>query len=626
MSRITVGLVVAGLSSQALAQVPCETPRIRDVAPLAGAIAQDKAMAQTFLKASQACQMAQSDACDAARLECNNQLASTLKGQVGFDDGAWLRDMLLPYGGLSYPPTRQFQPGTAAMDTSCNGDTNQLMSASTRRSFQATRRQAILDEYPRYTQWVQDQAKACRDRAAIEEQRRAQERAEAERLAAAALAAKMTEEQRQKAEAEARRKAEQEAKARAEAQKEAERKAKEAQEKAERERMTAAERAAAEKADAERKAKEEREAAEERAKEEREKAEERAKEEREKAEKLAKEEKEAAKEEAQKERERAEKKAEEEREKAERAQRDAKDEREAAERKAKQEAERAKEEAERKARDAAEAAAVKAREDRKLALRTQKEKLTLQADEAERRAAEIAGMSFTAEQSQQAAQLNTERVQALERAKTLRAQALEIIIDDADERSRGSVGILGGGGATNWPGATSAALGGELLFHLGFWGTAPSEGLASGFELRALSRFLTTIGTNSVQQLEALVTARYFFGRFGIGGAVEFRWNQPVVANISNVNVGFGPTLGFAFVDQPRTRVMLSASWLPLTQQGFQNPFRTVGNLEVSHDFFVANISGGMQTQAVPVSPQAPNGGTILGWYVGAFAGVRLRW
>lgn len=615
MRRFSLGLVLALLSSQALAQTPCETPRIRDVAPLAAAIQQDKAMAATFLKASQACQMAQSDACDAARLECNNQLASTLKAQVGLDDGAWLRDMLLPYGGLTYPPTRQFLPGASALDTSCNGDTNQLMSASSRRSAQASRRQALLDEYPRYTQWVQDQARVCRDRAALDEQRRAQERAEAERLAAAAIAAKMTEEQRQKAEAEAKRKAEQEAKARADAQKEAERKQQDALEQQAKERKTAEERA-----------KDEREKAEARAKEERERAEERAKDEKAEAERKAKDEKEEAERKAEKERDRQERKAEEERERAEKEKREAKEEREAAERKAKEDAERAKAEAERKARDAEELRLVKAREDRKLALRTQKDKLTQQAVEAERRAGEIAAMTFTADQSQQAAQLNTERVQAVERAKTLRAQAAEIVIDDSDERGRGSVGLLGGGGATNWPGTVAAALGGELLFHFGFWGTAPSDGMASGFELRGLARFLSTIGPNSVQQLEGLVTARYFFGRFGVGGAIEFRWNQPVVANITNVNIGFGPSVGFAFVDQPRTRVMLSASWLPLTQLGFQNPFRTVGNLEVAHEFFVASLSAGMQTQPVPVSPQAPNGGTIVGWYVGAFAGVRLRW
>jgi hypothetical protein len=589
--------LVAGLvcSSSVLAQV-CETPRVRDVAPLTAAIGQDKAMAQTFLKASQACQMAQSDACDAARLECSNQLASTLKAQVGFDDGAWLRDMLLPYGGLSYPATRSFQAGAQAMDTACNGDASQLMNASSRRSLQAARRQAIADEYPRYVLWVTDQAKACRDRSAVEDARRAQERSEAEKLAAAALAAKTAEELRQKTEAEARKKAEEAARAQAEAQKSAEQKAKEAQERAERERKEAAE-----------KAEREQKAAAERAQEEKEDAEKRARAEREAAE------------------EKAERRLKEQQEAAEKARRDAEDAREASERKAKAEAERAKEEAERKAREAADAAAVKAREDRKLALRTQKEKLTQQANEAEKRASEIASMTFTADQAQTAAQLQTERLQAAERAKTLRAQAAEIIIDDTDERSRGSLGIMGGGGATNWPGTTAGALGAQALFHLGFWGTAPAEGMASGFEVRGIGRFLSTLGATSVQQAEAVVTARYFFGRLGIGGAVEFRWNQPVMAP-SAVNIGFGPSIGLAFVDTPKTRVMLNAKWLPLTQQGFQNPLRTTGDLEISYDFLVFSVAGGIQSQAVPVSAEAPNGGTILGWYFGAFAGARLRW
>jgi hypothetical protein len=579
-------VVVAALLSAGWAEAQvCETPRVRDLAPLAAAVAQDKAMAQMFLKASQACQMSQSDACDAARLECSNQLASTLKAQVGFDEGAWLRDMLLPYGGLAYPASRTFQASAQAMDTACNGDASQLMNASSRRSLQAARRQAIADEYPRYVQWVTDQAKACRDRSSVEEARRAQERSEAEKLAAVALAAQAAEELRQKTEAEAKKKAEEAARAQAEAQKSAEQKAKEAQQRAEREKMTAAEKDQADKEEAEKRAKEEREAAEKKAREERESAEE-------KAERRAKEQQEAA----------------------EKAQRDAK-----------AQAEREKAEAERKMRDAAEVAAVKTREDHKLALRTQKEKLTQQAVEAERRAAEIAGMTFTAEQSQTAAQLQTERVQALERARTLRTQIADIVIDDADERSRGSLGIMGGGGATNWPGSTAGALGGQLLFHVGFWGTAPSEGMASGFELRAIGRFLSTLGMGPVQQAEGVVTARYFFGRLGIGGAIEFRWNQPLAAP-SAVNIGFGPAIGLAFVDTPKTRVTLNAKWLPLTQQGFQNPLRTTGDLEISYDFLVFSVSGGVQSQPVPISAEAPMGGTILGWYFGAYAGARLRW
>ncbi|MDP3237830.1 MAG: hypothetical protein Q8N26_33885 [Myxococcales bacterium] len=602
MNRIAAGLAVI-ISTAAWAQrTPCEVPRLRDLGPLSAAIAQDKAMAQSFLKASQACQMAESDSCDAARLECGNQLASTLKAQVGLDDGAWLRDMLLPYGGLTYPPTRQFQAGAMAMDTACNGDTNQLMSASSRRSLQAARRQALLDEYPRYTLWVNDQAKACKDRAAVEEARRAQERADAEKLAAVALLSKSAEEQRQAREAEAKRKAEDEAKARAEAQKSAEQKQKEA-----------LERAQEEKEAAEKKAKEEREAAERRAKEEKETAEEKA----ERAQREAKEEREKAEKQAKEEREKAEKQAKEEREAA--AQK-AEDIREAQERKAKDDAERAKAEAERVAREAEALRIVTAREEKKLALRTQKEKLTAQADEADKRVAEIAGMTFTAEQAQTAALLSTEKLQAAERSKTLRAQAAEIIIDDSDERSRGSLGAMLGGGATTWPGATSGALGGQALFHLGFWGTAPAEGLASGFEVRVLGRFLSTLGTASVQQAEGVASARYFFGRVGVGAAMELRWNKPLM-DVSAVNVGFGPSIGIAFVDTPKTRVMLNASWLPLTQLGFQNAYRTTGDLEISHDFLVFNIAGGLQTQ-----PVSPTSGTILAWYFGAFAGVRLRW
>jgi len=45
------------------------------------------------------------------------------------------------------------------------------------------------------------------------------------------------------------------------------------------------------------------------------------------------------------------------------------------------------------------------------------------------------------------------------------------------------------------------------------------------------------------------------------------------------------------------------------------------GDLEISYDFLVFNIAGGLQTQ-----PLSPTSGTILAWYFGAFAGARLKW
>jgi flagellar biosynthesis GTPase FlhF len=527
--RSLVWLLVSTVSTVAWAQrTPCEVPRIRDLAALQAAIVQDKAMSQAFLKASQACQMAESDSCDAARLECGNQLASTLKAQVGFDDGAWLRDMLLPYGGLSYPPTRQFQAGAMAMDTACSGDSSQLLSASSRRSLQAVRRQAIIDEYPRYTLWVQDQAKACRDRAGLDETRRDQERAEAEKLAALALASKGAEELRQAREAEARRKAEDEKKAQAEAQRVAQ----------------------AEKEAAEKKAREERKSAE---------------------------------------------------ENAAIAQRDANA------------------EAQRQALEAEEVRVVTTREERKLAFRTQKKKLIAQAEEADKRVAEIAAMTFTAEQASLAAQRNAEKLQAAERSKTLRAQVADIVIDDDDERPHGSLGVMGGVGAATWSTTTSPVLGAQALFHVGLWRTAPAQGLASGFEARVLGRYLSALGTGSVQQAEGVASARYFFGRIGLGAALELRWNKPLM-DVSVVNIAFGPAIGIALVDTPKTRVILNASWLPLTQRGFQNPYRTTGDFEISYTFLTFSIAGGLQTQSV--GPSEP----FVAWYVGAFAGARLRW
>jgi len=559
---LRTALTVAFFTSlPALAQVTCEAPRIRETTSLATAVSQDKAMAATFLKTSNACQMAESDACDAARLECGTQLATTLKAQVGFDDGAWLRDMLLPYAGLTYPATRAFQAGASAIDTACTGDATLLMSASSRRTLQAARRQALLDEYPRYALWANDQAKACRDRSAVDATRKAQERSEAERLAAVALAATTAEAMRQKAEQDAADRAEAAARAKADA----ERLQKEAAEKAARERMTVEERAKADKAEALERAKAEKAEVERKAADERQRLEE------------------------------------------------------------KQAKERAA--AEEKAREVAAQNQVTSREQRKLALRAQKDKLTAQAAEAEKRAAEIAAMTFTVEQSQQAAALQQERVQATARAKTLRAQADELVIHDEDERSRGALGILGGGGAATWPGTTAGALGGEAVLHLGFWGTAPAEGLASGFEVRALGRYLTTLGPNNVQQAEGLVSGRYFFGRFGVGLAAELRWNRIAAiseGNFQTLYVGFGPSLGLAFVDSPKTRVVLNATWLPLTDEGFQNPVRATGNLEISYEFLTFNVSGGTQTQYIPFGPTPVT--PVVAWYFGAFGGVRVRW
>ncbi len=177
-------LVLVGLV-QAAEQ--CETPRIRDTTPLAAAIAQDKVMGQTFLKAAGAC-ATPGEACTAARLECGAILTSTAQKQVGFDEGVWLRDMLLPYGKAHYPMTRTFGAAQLANDGSCNVEVAVLNAAGQRRSAQAIRRDGLQQEYALYTQWVQGQAQQCKDRLLAAGAQAAAANVEAERAAAATAA------------------------------------------------------------------------------------------------------------------------------------------------------------------------------------------------------------------------------------------------------------------------------------------------------------------------------------------------------------------------------------------------------------------------------------------------------
>ncbi|MCA3012144.1 MAG: hypothetical protein INH41_07060 [Myxococcaceae bacterium] len=544
---------------------PCEAPRSRDVAPLVEAIAQDKAMARAFLEAAQACQLAESDACDAARLACGDRLAKTLRAQVDLDDGAWLRDMMLPYDGLTYPASRAFQAGAQAMDTACTGDAAQLMSASSRRALQAARRQGLVDEYPRYARWVSEQARGCRERAPDGGMARG---APAERDAGVARPARGADGGSAEGEGltaagsreavggaaprpggEAPGKVDEAAAARLAAVELAERRAKAQLEESERAQREAAAREA--------------QAA-------------------------------AA--------ERAERQARAQLEETERAQR------------------AAREEAERKAREDAERSAVKTREARKQGLRARKEALERQAAVAEQRAREIAAMSFSADQASQAAQLQAERLQAAAKARALRDEAAAIVDEDGDERPRGSFGLMGGGGATTWPGAAAGALGGQALFHFGFWGTAPADGIASGLELRGLVRFLSTLEAVAAQQAEGLVTARAFIGRVGLGGAAELRWGR-LGPGAGSITVGFGPSLALAFVDTPRSRVLLSATWLPVTQRGVEDLTRVLADLELSYDFLVVDVAGGTQRQVSPAT-----GADGITWTFGVFVGARLRW
>src|SRR5262245_27606043 len=223
-------LTLAGLcawSATAVADTPCEAPRTRDLKPLMKAVKEDRAMIDAYLKAVEACARP-GDACDQARLTCGGVLTTTLNAQVSFDEGWWLRDMMLPYLGVNYTLTKPISIPNPLSDTTCNLDVSQLSAAAQRRNAQVERRSLILEEYPRWVKWANDAYARCKDAATAEASRAQMQRAEQERLALAAANAKASEEKRQKDVADAKRKAEDDERKRKEAEADAARKQKEA--------------------------------------------------------------------------------------------------------------------------------------------------------------------------------------------------------------------------------------------------------------------------------------------------------------------------------------------------------------------------------------------------------------
>ncbi len=226
---LLLGLVA---SAAAHAQNSCDQPRPRDTAPLLKAIQDDDAMASMFDQTAGAC-TTESAACDAQKLKCGDQLAETLKRQVNVDNGAWLRDMLIPFLGQRYTPSAQIPTTEIAYDVSCSMDAAQLKAAATRRRQLAQRRRDIVNEYPKWAMWAAGIAQKCKTDSAAMAKEQASAAATAKAQADAAAAARAAEEQRQ----ENQRKLEQAAKDKAEAEKRAKEDAQRAeQEKIERQR------------------------------------------------------------------------------------------------------------------------------------------------------------------------------------------------------------------------------------------------------------------------------------------------------------------------------------------------------------------------------------------------------
>jgi hypothetical protein len=188
MVPMMVVLVLVLVSSNALGAEACEAPRLHDLAPLATAAAQDKVVSQTFSKTAEVC-AERGPACDQARAECGALLTSIIQKQVVFDEGVWLRDMLLPYQGQQYPLSKVFGAAAIAPDASCNVDVATLTAAAQRRLVQANRRETLFSEYSSYARWCQAAHQKCLERLSVDDQRAATAKAEAEKLAAAAAAA-----------------------------------------------------------------------------------------------------------------------------------------------------------------------------------------------------------------------------------------------------------------------------------------------------------------------------------------------------------------------------------------------------------------------------------------------------
>lgn len=559
---------------------PCEAPRVRDTGPLVAATAQDKVMAQTFTKAATAC-AERGEACDQARLECATLLTSTIQKQVGFDEGQWLRDMLLPSNGGSYPMTRQFGAAPIAGDASCNVDVATLTAAAQRRTTQATRRDALFQEYQGYARWTQAQLQKCKERVAADDAKNATAKAESERLAAASAAVTAAEALKAKQAQEA-----------AAAKLEVERKAKEAAEaqaaKEEQKLRDAKDAAAAEtkrREDAERAAKEEREK-------ERERAEARA----DKLEQDRKAERKAAEERLAKDKEESEKRA-----------------------------QQAKAEAEQKARETEEKRVVGEREKKLTEQRTLKDRLVRDAEENLKRAkdeealkkqAAVDAVSSSPAIAQaavaEAAQAEKARIAAEQRLVEAHQKADAIVIEDSHERSIASLsGSIGGGTSA----AGGAGLGGLIGAHVGLWGTAPAEGMASGFELRLWGRYTATLGTMPLaSSIDALLTARYFFGHLALGVAGELGLSG---VNFASVRAGVGPALGVAFVDTHETRVLLGINYLPVGSA--LDAARIVADFEVAWRFLTFQVQGGTSSTTV-------NGVLTVGWQVAGFVGARASW
>lgn len=220
----------------------------------------------------------------------------------------------------------------------------------------------------------------------------------------------------------------------------------------------------------------------------------------------------------------------------------------------------------------------------------------------------------------EAAQASRAREEAERGLAVAKLKAEQVEIDDSFERSRGHVGLLGGGGAMGWRDASDAgflgpSIGALVTAHVGFWAPAPLSGLAAGFELALGVRVLKPFAEGATPvELEGHLTGRYFFGALGVGAAGEFRLAD---AAFGVRPFGVGPAAAVAVVDTPHVRVLLGVNWLPVGTA--IDLARVTGDLEVSWEWFTFRLTAGSSTQRLAAS-------TPVSWQAAAFAGARLGW
>lgn len=531
---VHIAALALSLGSAAAAAQECPRPNVRTTNALVTAIGQDEVMANGFETAAAAC-VTESASCDEAKVRCGQLLTTTLQQQLSFDEGAYLRDMLIAYQGQQYRMMVPIAAPAALTDVSCNADVTTLKAAAARRKQQAERRKVVTAEYPRWITWVNNQFKGCQDRVAVEKTRVDSAAAEAARLLAAAEAAKQAEliKQDQKAAAEraTREKAELEAKAKGDA-------------------VKAQQALLAEQA--------------------RQKAQ---------ADQAQKDKLEEEKRATLRAKESAEEKA-------------AREAREAADAKIVAEREGRKVAAEKKQQELIEKENLRSGD-----VQARVEASRAAAEAAHQKKVEELKRSIELSEADKAVRL-AEVDKEYEASELTRRDAAQKeidaagVIDRSDERLGGALSVHATGGYFALATESKPMLGGQITIRQGFWGTAPASGLASGVELRATALFLISTDTKTYL-VQMSPEIRYWISFFGIGAAFDYQRIQLGTGVVTDT-LGLGPTLSIAAIDNPAGRLLFTVRWTPFLNEQYE---RVTGEIEGGYKVFSFAVQGGVVKQ-----------------------------